>query len=399
MRILHVINTLDPNAGGPPAVALRLAAAQATLGHNAAIAAYHTPESQGRIEKSLASIPGMHRVEVHNLSAPRNAPERIFGRHAAAWLRDAVPRFDVLHLHSVWDTILRVAAAAAFERAVPYAVTPHGVLDPWCLGNTPAKRIKKHAALLVAYRTMLNRAAFLHTLNRDERDLLRPLRLSPPTEVIPNGVFLDEFANLPQRGSFASSHPELAGEPYILFLSRVHYKKGLDFLIEAFALLRRDRPELRLVVAGPDDGALRPALDQAARLGLADRVHAVGPLYARDKLAAFVDAQLFCLPSRQEGFSMAITEALACGLPAVISDQCHFPEVAEAGAGRVTPLDPAAIAVAMRDVLSDPARRDAMGRAGRALVEARYTWPRIGAACIDAYQRHAHPSPQLALIP
>jgi glycosyltransferase involved in cell wall biosynthesis len=144
---------------------------------------------------------------------------------------------------------------------------------------------------------------------------------------------------------------------------------------------------VRLVIAGPDGGAREPFIAQIRQASLENRVHLVGPLYGPDKLAALADATCFCLPSRQEGFSVAITEALACGVPAVISDACHFPEVAEQDAGLVTPLDPAQIAQALLQVLRDPSARSRMGAAGRALVQARYTWPQVARQMAESYQQ------------
>jgi glycosyltransferase involved in cell wall biosynthesis len=128
-------------------------------------------------------------------------------------------------------------------------------------------------------------------------------------------------------------------------------------------------------------------------------VHIVGPLYGRDKIAALVDAACFCLPSRQEGFSLAVTEALACGVPPVISQACHFPEVAEVGAGEVVPLEAGAVAAALARVLSDPQRHDRMAAAGRELVASRYTWSRVAAQTVEAYRRrasHQNPRPRLS---
>lgn len=388
VRVLHVITTLDPNHGGPPAVALRIAAAQAAAGHRVEILAYHTPGGEDRIARSIATIPGiaaltMHRVTMHG------AAERWLGRGAAGAVRTRLSQIDFVHLHGVWDTILRVGASESRKVGRPYAVTPHGMLDPWCLGATPFKRLKKHAALAVAYRRMLNNAAFLHVLNRDEQSLMSPLGLRPPTVVVPNGVFIEEFADLPPRDAYAAGRHELGGRPFLLFLSRVHHKKGLDLLAEGFARVAPEYPDLHLVVAGPDDGALAPLRAQAESLGIAARVHAVGPLYGREKLAALTGAAALCLTSRQEGFSMAVTEAMAARVPVIVSDQCHFPEVSASGAGYVVPLDPAAIAHAIRGVMASPEHRESMGAAGRSLVESRFTWPAIAASLCESYARHS----------
>jgi glycosyltransferase involved in cell wall biosynthesis len=256
------------------------------------------------------------------------------------------------------------------------------MLDPYSLAQ---KKWKKKVALLLGYRAMLNHAAFLHTGNADEVRLIEPLRLAPPCRTIPNGVFLEELLPLPPAGSFYAKHPEVDRQPFILFLARLHHKKGLDYLADAFKFTAAKMPDVRLVVAGPDGGARQMFVDRIASAGLLARVHVVGPLYHRDRLDAMADASCFCLPSRQEGFSLAITEALGCGLPVVISQNCHFPEVADFGAGLVLPLEAPALAEGLLSVLGDPGLRERMSRAGSKMIRERYTWPVIARQTIDAY--------------
>jgi glycosyltransferase involved in cell wall biosynthesis len=140
-----------------------------------------------------------------------------------------------------------------------------------------------------------------------------------------------------------------------------------------------------LVVAGPNDGARADFCQRIA--GLDDRAHLVGSLHGRDKWAALRDAALFCLPSRQEGFSVAILEALASRTPVVISEACHFPEVAEAGAGEIVPLSADSVAGAVARILADPSARGRMGDAGRTLVEKRFTWRRAAETSLCEYER------------
>jgi glycosyltransferase involved in cell wall biosynthesis len=384
MRILHVIISLDPAIGGPPAVVPRLAAAQAALGYEVHLATYRFTQHGCAAHESLRNIPFFEKVGKHELDPP-NRLERLTARRARRGLSDLAAGIDILHLHGVWDPIVRVAADVARSASLPYAVTPHGMLDPWSLRQSAAK---KRIALLLGYRKMLTGACFLHALNADEKRLIEPLELACPIEVIPNGVFCEEIEPLPVQGKFYAACASLQGAPYVLFLSRLHYKKGLDYLAEAFALLARENPRVHLVVAGPDGGERGAFERRVQALGIDDRVHLVGPLYGPDKGAALADAACFCLPSRQEGFSMAVTEALACGVPPVISEACHFPEVAEVGAGEVVPLEASAIAAALERVLSDPQRRERMAAAGRKLVASRYTWPRVAEQTLEAYRRH-----------
>jgi glycosyltransferase involved in cell wall biosynthesis len=383
LRILHLIATLDPDTGGPPAVALRLAAAQAGLGHQVSVGAHDPRDARQRVNDYLKTIPGIDKVAIVDFPATAGL-NRITAANCLPDLRKHLGACDFLHIHGVWEPLLLRASKVARAKNVAYTVTPHGMLDPWSLSQ---RRLKKRVALALGYRSMLRGVAFLHLLNRDEESLIGPLGLNCPGEVIPNGMFLEELDPLPDKGAFHALHPELKGMPFILFMSRLHYKKGLDYLADAFADLAREDKRTRLVVAGPDGGARNEFEKQIADHGLTDRVHLTGPVYGDEKSKMLSDAWCFCLPSRQEGFSMAITEAMACRLPVLISKNCHFPEVAEAGAGRVLPLNASEFAQALKEVMSDASLRRSMGDAGRALVEARYTWQKVAEQSIATYER------------
>jgi glycosyltransferase involved in cell wall biosynthesis len=375
MNILHVIQTLDPAAGGPPVVAARLAAAQAKLGHCVAILAAEVAAAG-----KLGDLPGVRIIRAPAVSRL----QAVLGRRVIDNLRAIIRDYDVFHLHGVWDPLLYAAARGAYATplAKPYVIAPHGMLDPWSLAQS---RWKKKVALAAGWRTMLERAAAFHWLNADEQKLAAGIGIAVPGVVIPNGVNLEEFDPPPDPELFRRRLPVLGDRPYILFLSRLHYKKGLDYLADAFRMVVGNDADLHLVVAGPDDGARGDFEQRVAAAGLTDRVHLPGPIYGTEKLSAVAGAACFVLPSRQEGFSVAILEALACGTPAVVSTECHFPEVAEFGAGEVVPLNAAAVAAALDRVLGDPALRERMGRAGRELVAARFTWQRIAERSAETY--------------
>lgn len=294
-------------------------------------------------------------------------------------------RGDVVHLHGIWDPILYAGTRAAERRLARYVVAPHGMLDPWSLRQ---KRMKKHLALRLYLRRILSRALFLHMLNEDESMLARPLGITAPHEIIPNGVFVEEMGTGGGSGSFVKSYPALSGKPYILFLSRLHHKKGLDVLAEAFEYVACRHPEVQLVVAGPDGGALAQFEKDIGNRGIKDRVHLVGPLYGRDKAAAYEGAAVFCLPSRSEGFSMAVVEALGFGLPVVISYGCHFPEVEKEAAGRLIGLDPREVGASLLELVEAPDLARQFGDNARRLALSHYTWPVIAKRTLDAYDAH-----------
>jgi glycosyltransferase involved in cell wall biosynthesis len=249
------------------------------------------------------------------------------------------------------------------------------MLDPWSMAQ---KSFKKRIALTLGTRRFLREAAAIHLLHSEEGDYLRDLGIDTRGFVIANGVTLSEIDREPIETEYR--------DPYILFLGRLHHKKGLDYLAEAFVRISSEFPDIHLVVAGPDDGASESFQSFIRDQRLESRVHITGPIYGERKWAVLTGAKLFCLPSRQEGFSVAILEALACRTPVVISDQCHFPEVASANAGRVVPLDPERIAAAFREILTDENIRIAMGDNARKLIEDHYTWDRIVRQTIVMYQ-------------
>jgi glycosyltransferase involved in cell wall biosynthesis len=382
LRIMHLAGTLDPAAGGPPVVAARLAAAQASAGCKVTLAAYRSEEGMKRAEALIEETPHGHLVAVEWLPSPSKL-ERLTGHGGARQLGKLLAAgCDVLHCHGMWEPLLPATAKAALSHRVPFVVMPHGMLDPYTFS---IRSRKKRLALATTHRRYVTDALFFHMLNADEAELAKPVIGQRPVRVIPNGIFLDEIESAPPPGTFREAHPELGGDPFILFLSRLTHKKGLDYLAQAFAIVAGKMPRVRLVVAGPDDGVRSQFEADIARAGVADRVHVVGPIYGAMKYAAIRDAAVFCLPSRQEGFSIAITEALALGRPVVVTRACHFPEVSQVGAGIETDLDANGVAGALLEVLQGLDRAAAMGRAGAALVRERFTWPMVAQQSIEAY--------------
>ena len=382
MRILHVIESLNPDSGGPPMIAAGLAAAQAGLDCQVTLATHSTPGRDEQIAQTLQSLP--HFEQVHLVCMERRGPLAPYVGKGRSRLRRLVADAQVVHVHFSWEPLPRLTAAECRRNRCPYFVLLNGMLDPWSLAQKPWK---KRLALKFGTHRMLQQAAALHLGTRTEQQLIEPLKLRAPRIILPNGVFMEELEPLPPSGSFYCELPRLERQPYILFMSRLHHKKGLDLLADAYATIASQFTDTHLVVAGPDDGAGADFERRIADHDLTRRVHLTGPIYGRRKLAALCDCALFCLPSRQEGFSVAIVEALACAAPVVITEGCHFPQVAEAGAGMVVNADGGAVAMAMARLLGDQTLRERMGRAGRELITTGYTWPKIAESVVAAYDR------------
>lgn len=392
MEILHVISTLAASAGGPPMVASRLASAQAGLGHDVTIFCYEAHDGKEAAIDEFPQPESARPLKIERIPVGSKL-DRVTGRPARRRADEIIPQYDVVHIHGIWEPIIRQAALSAKKLGKPYVIAPHGMLDEWALSQ---KSLKKKFALSVAYRSMIMNADVLHALSLYEHECLKNWGYAGRIETFPNGVFLEEIDPLPEPGSFYAEHPEFVTDgvrdPYILFLSRLHPVKRLDLLADAFAKIAPNHPTARLVIVGPDWGAQEALEVQIHDLGIGERVHLLGPVWGRGKYAAMVDAACFSLPSEHEAFSVAVTEALACACPVVISEECHFPEVEQEDAGEVVPLDSSKLAQALDRVLSDEPHRKRMASNGRRLVEERFTWPRIAEKTIGVYEQLARSS-------
>ena len=226
MRIVHVIGSMNPKTGGPPMVVGRLAAAQAQLGFDVRIVTYACDDQIQALKTCQQTIPDFEKITLVCIDQPDKS-ECYTARQAYQTLSEQIENTNhpVVHLHGVWEPIIKQSASAAAAKKVPYILTPHGMLHPWSLSQS---KWKKKIALLLGYRKMLKQATAIHALNRDEVQHIEKLGLNVPCQAMPNGVFMEEILPLPEVGSFVKQHPALQGKPYILFLSRLHYKKGLD---------------------------------------------------------------------------------------------------------------------------------------------------------------------------
>ena len=368
---------MSPHEGGPPRVVAGLAGAQCAAGIDAQVFCGDGSELPAHMLywRDNAS-PEFSAATVHTIVEPAN---RTYARVMALrrWLRANVTQYDVVHIHSLWRWVPTLAAMACRQMRVPYLIAPHTALSPWALVQ---KRLKKGLARVLVWDRLFAAAAGFHALNQFEADELLGIGGQPRARifVVPNGVSLAEFSRPENSNDLgmqaAYQGVKLEGKRFILFLARLHLMKGPDLLLEAFARVANEQPDLQLVFAGPDFGMLEKLRRRTEELQLSDRVHYPGLSSGAAKLWLLNSAVCLCQPSRSEGFSLSILEAMASSCPVVISDRCKFPEVRKFGAGMVVPMAVGDIAAGLSVYASDPARRLADGRAARELIERHYTW-------------------------
>lgn len=306
----------------------------------------------------------------------------LYAPEMAAELARIVPRTDIVHTHLPFVYPTLAAGRAAIRCGKPLVYHQRGVFDPQRL---KFRSLKKLAYLHALELPMLRRADLLVALTPAESESYARLGLTVPCRVIPNGIDANRY-----RSSIPGGRVEQIGltgdDTVVLFLGRIHPIKGADRLLEAFSRIHARCPTAKLVLAGPDEFELEKSFRATAdAAGLSGRVIFPGMVEGPLKIALLARAELFVLPSDAEGFSMAILEALASSTPVLISPGCHFPEVEEAGAGRVVDADAASLALALEDLVGDRDRLRQMGEAGRRLVVQRYVWSQITTQIEDAY--------------
>ncbi len=373
MKILHVCTSIDPQTGGPANVLARLARVQSeACGHEVHII---TADDPARVRDVSAGL-GAARLAA---GGPARGPFAKGPRTVEMIDERLRTGVDLVHIHGLWQHAPHVAAAKARTARVPYIFRPCGMLDPWSLNQG---RLRKRAFLLLRGRRDLNRAAALHFTTETERRLVEPLGLAPPAHVIANGLDWGEFELQPVRGAFRAAHG-IGDRPLVMFLSRVHHKKGLDLLLPAFARLA-DRQAMLAIIGPGEPEYLTHLQARAQQLGIGDRVIFPGMIAGRGRLEALRDADLFCLPSYQENFGVSVIEALGVGTPVLISDQVNIQgEVAAAGVGEVVPCRVEPLAAKLEAMLADRSRLAEMGAHARPWVERTFRWDVI-AGKIDA---------------
>lgn len=295
--------------------------------------------------------------------------------------------YDLMLLHATFGDPGRLAARAARRTGIPYICYPHGTFEAWALNH---KKWKKRLYLAFIEEGILKRAAGLVVCNDGETQELRRLGIQTRVRRIPWGVDFPLMEEQPGCSRLGELWPILDGRSFILFLSRLHPKKGLDLLIPAFAALAKDFPHWLLVLAGPDEGRYRQTLENMAReLAISDRVLFPGLVTGEAKAALLAHADLFALPSYSEGFPVVVGEALGYGRPVIITTSCYIPEVAAQGAGLVIPPEKEALTRALREMLSDAAMRQSCSLNARRLAETTFTWEAVARQSLEFYREVA----------
>jgi glycosyltransferase involved in cell wall biosynthesis len=394
MRLLHVIASVDPAHGGPIQNALRLSEIWHRQGHSVEFATLDAADAPyldevGSPVRALGSLGARDR----NGGALSLWERFAYSSELAPWLRRHAGDYDAIIVHSLWNYSTLAARRALIGGTTPFFMFPHGCLDPWFKRAYPLKHLAKQLIWPVSEGVLMNRAAAVLFTTEEERDLAAnafwPYRIK--ADLVPYGSVDAPDRPAQQIAAFHAALPALRQRRYLLFLSRIHRKKGCDLLVKAFASLAFEHPTLDLVMAGPDQVGWKAELQEiAASLGVAERIHWPGMIDGDVKWGAYRACEAFVLPSHSENFGVVVAEAAACGRPLLITNKVNlWSAVAASRAGFVEEdtLD-GTVRMLSRFVSLDPAEKDAMGRRARQCFEDNFRIDAAAARFIDVLRRN-----------
>jgi len=384
MKVLLVSATFPPRQfGGMTASSHMLAKHLVKRGHKVTVYTTDIRDRQSRIPRAKGAQK-VDRIEVHYFRNISNwlASQRLYsplGMITA--IRKELGNFDVIHLNEYRSLPSIIVHYYAQKYDVPYVLQAHG-----SLARVMSKqRLKKIFDSIWGYR-LLQDAARLIALTPMEAEQYQSFGVDKAKiETVPNGIDLAEFEKLPPRGKFRKKYGVAPDQKMVLYLARLHKIKGPDLLVRAFASIASRLKDARLVIVGPDEGYL-PALKKLVKeLDIERNIHFIGPLHGKEKLEAYVDADVYVLPSIYETFPIAAIEASACGIPVILTEYCGAAGMIDGQAGLVVSYDTNQLSDAILRMLSNEKMRQQFAERGKALVREKFNWAKIAEQVENIY--------------
>ena len=366
-HICHVVASINEEVGGPAYSVTHLTQA---LSEQKIFPHLFTLNYQ-KVGEQLAT----NGVKLHSYNAtPIARYLRGFQPSAYQHLEQlASTEIDLIHNHGLWMFPNIYARQAALVNRLPLVISPRGMLESWSLKNS---WYKKWLAWILYERKNLNSATAFHATSDEELQSIRRLGYKQPIALIPNGITIPSLDNLPSREVLNQVFPQLSDKKWLLFLSRLHPKKGIDNLLYVWQSLINQFPNWHLIIAGPDLIGYRAKLESlTTQLGLTKQVTFTGMLSGELKIAALSQSNLFVLPTHSENFGIAIAESLAYGVPAITTKGAPWKDLIEYHCGWWIDDNQKALKEALLEAmkLSDQERQE-MGSRGRIMVEKKYSW-------------------------
>jgi glycosyltransferase involved in cell wall biosynthesis len=380
MKILHVTPFFKPSweAGGPPRSVYEIARRQVTSGHEVTVFTTDGFKKRLDIKKNVpVDVDGITTYYFRNLSmflaGGLNFP---IPYYLPVLVRKNLKEFDIIHIHEHRTFLAAIVHRYAKKYNIPYVIQPRGSA-PTMIKSRQKEIFDKIVGKSIIYGAC-KIIASSHSETSQYKDVFMNLDLDSVVQ-IPNGIDLKTYEKLPQEGLFIEKMGIKEDEKIILYLSRLHERKGIDLLLKSFKSLIDQMDKkllLKLVIAGPDDHYLDKINLLVQELGIENLVSIPGPLYETDKLEAYVDADVFVLPSRDryESFGNVVVEAMACKTPVVVTKYCGVSEWISPEEGQVIDYQEDQMQNALLDILQNDLKRDYMAQKARELALNTFNW-------------------------
>ena len=377
MRILHIIASADPKTGGVIEGVLQTSRIMRRFGAESEIVCFDTPGSDW-LKDTDVTIHALGRLTAFYEYAPAAIP----------WLRKHLCNYDAVIVNGLWNYSARAASVVLRTRRVPYFVFPHGMMDPWFRKRYPLKHCMKQLLWFFSEGPLLANANAVLFTTDEERRLAQGEFLGQKYRelVVGYGTTRPSHIETLDGNNFRKRLPALGDRRFLLFLGRIHPKKGCDLLLSAFASVSNEYREVDLVIAGPDQVGIQRELMQLAQArGIADRIHWPGVLLGDAKWEAYRAADAFILPSHQENFGIVVAEALACDAPVLITNKVNiWREVRDSAAGLVDDDDEAGITRLLKGYLNLPPQEvRAMRSAARRCFDTHFDGISVSRTLVD----------------
>ena len=389
MKILHVAHFFYPclSAGGVVNASYQIASKQAKDNEVKVISSDSCKERlkfpNGRYDVDLDGIKVDYFKNLSNrfklatmLDTPLSAPFRI---------RKDIRNYEIVHIHEHRQTLAIIASHFARKNNIPYIVQAHGSVLPFF----QKEGLKNIFDKVFGFR-ILHNASCVFALTEVEKEQYLKMGVDEERiEIVPLGINLEEYDNLPEKGKFRSRFNIGDEVKLILFVGRLHEIKGLDLLLDAFNDLINDNADksIKLAVVGPDDGYLSKLKEKVQEYSLDDDIIITGPLYNEEKQEALVDCDLFVMPSRYESFTTSGLEAMACSKPLVLTRNNHIHDWVDGNCGIACDDDKVSLKEAIEKVLFDEDLAKSYGENGKSLILEKYNWDMINRQILSIYER------------
>ena len=385
MNILHVVPSFAPcfAHGGVVNASYQIAKKQFEAGHNVSV--YTTDSCDERLkykDNYNVDVDGIKVFYFKNLSNTiKNKMTIDTPISSIRYIKKTINNFDIIHIHEHRHSLAIATHRYAKKNNIPYVLQAHGSVLPFF----QKEKLKDIFDKLWGF-DILHDASRVFALTEIEKEqYLKMGILNEKIEIVPLGINLDEYTNLPNRGKFKSKYNISENDKLILFLGRIHEIKGLDLLIKSFNELKNEN--IKLAIVGGDYGFKEELLKLIEKYDLTDKIIFPGVLTGRDKIEAMVDCDIFIMPSRYESFTTSGLEAMACRKPLILTKNNHIHTWVKDNTGLVCEFNEKELSNSINKLLNDEDLCKKFGNTGRELIENKYNWNTVEKKIESIYEK------------